>query len=231
MINVWLLWTLVLIVVWLVVYVRLPLDQRRKMLKVSFVTSLLGLTEPLFVPEYWNPPSLFDLAARTGFDVESLIFSFGVGGLVVVLYDYFFSVRGVAMAVCERHSSRHRMHYVALAAGPILFVAFLLVPGLSPIYAAALAMTIGAFAVWCCRPDLMRKMITSAFLFMMFYFGYFLVLIMLDARFVDQVWNSSAISGWRVFGVPAEELLFAFTFGLYWSSVYEHAAWRKLIRV
>lgn len=50
------------------------------MLYVSFLTSLLGLTEPIFVPKYWNPPSLFNLAQNTGFDIESLLFSFGIGG-------------------------------------------------------------------------------------------------------------------------------------------------------
>lgn len=40
---------------------------------------LLGFTEPLFVPAYWNPPTLFDLAQRTGFDIESLIFTFAIG--------------------------------------------------------------------------------------------------------------------------------------------------------
>jgi len=46
----------------------------------SWLTALFGLTEPRFVPEYWNPPSLFDLAQCTGFDIESLIFCFGIGG-------------------------------------------------------------------------------------------------------------------------------------------------------
>lgn len=46
---------------------------------VSLATAFFGLTEPLFVPEYWNPPTLFDLAQRTGFDLESLIFCFGIG--------------------------------------------------------------------------------------------------------------------------------------------------------
>lgn len=43
-----------------------------------------GLTEPLFVPEYWMPPSLFDLALNTDFDIESLIFYFGIGGIGAV---------------------------------------------------------------------------------------------------------------------------------------------------
>lgn len=59
------------------------------MMVVSLWTSLLGLTEPLFVPEYWAPPSLFDLASRTGFDIESFIFSFAIGGIAVVIYEHF----------------------------------------------------------------------------------------------------------------------------------------------
>ncbi len=217
-------------VIWAVVYVRLSGDQRRKMFKVSLVTSVLGFTEPLFVPEYWSPPSLFDLAARTGFDIESVIFSFGVGGLVVVMYEYFFPVHEMAVTADEHLVSRHRWHYAALGAGPAMFVLLMLVTDLNPIYAAVLAMTAGALATGYCRSDLIRKMIVSAFLFTAFYGGYFMVLILMDNRFVDQVWNPATISGWRVLGMPVEELLFAFTFGLYWSSIYEHAAWRKLIR-
>jgi hypothetical protein len=62
-------------------------ELRGEMLRVSAATSLLGLSEPIFVPEYWNPPSLFDLAARTGFDLESLVFCFAIGGIGAVLYN------------------------------------------------------------------------------------------------------------------------------------------------
>ena len=57
------------------------------MLRASLLTMPFGLTEALFVPRYWDPPSLFDLAQRTGFDIESLIFSFGIGGVGSVLYN------------------------------------------------------------------------------------------------------------------------------------------------
>ena len=49
----------------------------------------LGLSEPLFVPGYWNPPSLFNLAQKTGFDIESILFSFAIGGIGSVLYRIF----------------------------------------------------------------------------------------------------------------------------------------------
>lgn len=40
------------------------------MAAVSLGTMPLGLTEPLFVPAYWNPPTLWDLARQVGFDLE-----------------------------------------------------------------------------------------------------------------------------------------------------------------
>ena len=79
----WMILSLILLAVWGVVYLALRGREggRKKMLVVSSFTALLGLTEPLFVPEYWSPPSLFDLALRFGFDIESLIFAFAVGGI------------------------------------------------------------------------------------------------------------------------------------------------------
>ena len=95
---IWFVWSLALIGVWLLVYV-LYKNGRKRMLWASLYTMPFGLTEPIFVPEYWNPPSLFDLAQRTGFDIESLIFCFGIGGLGVVLYDFIFKVRHESMSV------------------------------------------------------------------------------------------------------------------------------------
>lgn len=31
-------------------------------------------------------------------------------------------------------------------------------------------------------------------------------------------------------GIPLEELMFAFTFGMMWSSAYEHILWYKLMK-
>ncbi len=99
---IWFVWSLGLVLVWLLVYL-FNKPARKRMLWASLLTMPFGLTEPLFVPEYWNPPSLFDLAARTGFDLESLIFCFGIGGLGIVLYDLIFKVRHEAMSPDEKH--------------------------------------------------------------------------------------------------------------------------------
>lgn len=45
--------------------------------------------------------------------------------------------------------------------------------------------------------------------------------------YIESVWNLPALGGGLVYGVPLEELLFGFGFGLYWSSVYEHFTWSE----
>ena len=82
---VWLIWSVLFLVPWVWLYLANP-GHRKVIWRTSLVTALVGLTEPLYVPRYWNPPSLFSLAQRTGFDIESLIFAFAVGGIGCALY-------------------------------------------------------------------------------------------------------------------------------------------------
>ena len=198
------------------------------MLIVSLWTSLLGLTEPLFVTEYWSPPSLFNLALKIGFDIESLIFSFGIGGLAVVLYEKIFNTKHETVPLHVRHSSRHRYHLWTIASAPVIFIVLLLATNLNPIYSAAIAMVAGGLFTWYCRPDLKRKMFASALIFLALYFVYFLTLIALYPGYVQRVWNLEAISGVLILGIPLEELMFALSFGFLWSSIYEHLTWRKI---
>ena len=78
-------WSLILLLIWLVVFI-VQKSQHVKMMTMSIGTAPLGLSEPLFYPDYWFPPTLFRLGEATGFDIESLIFSFAVGGLTSSLF-------------------------------------------------------------------------------------------------------------------------------------------------
>jgi Lycopene cyclase len=215
--------------IWAAVYASIRNRQsRREMLTVSLWTSLLGLTEFLFVPAYWTPPSLFDLARKTHFDIESLLFSFAIGGLAVVIYEWFFPVRHLAMSSTERHLPRHRFHILALLSAPVIFVLLATTTNLNPIYSTILALAGGGICACYCRPDLIPKMLSSAILFLGLYFAYFLSLVTVYPDYVREVWNLRVISGILVLGVPLEELLFAFTLGFTWSSIYEHLKWQRV---
>jgi len=225
--NEWLVFSLILLGIWFVIFI-LNKYNRKQMLIVSLLTMPFGLTEPLFVPEYWNPPSLFNLATRIGFDIESLIFCFAVGGIATVLYETIFKKKHLKMSKHEMHKKRHRFHLLALFSSVIVFLPLQIFTNLNPIYSASISMFIGGIAVILCRPDLKKKVLVGGALFLGLYFVFFLLFNLVYPDLVQEVWNLSAISGILFLGIPIEELIFAFTFGMMWSSVYEHIWWNKL---
>lgn len=224
---VWLVWSSVFLVPWLAAFAAFP-RHRSAMLWSSLFTTPFGLTEPLFVPEYWSPPSLFDLARTTGFDIESLIFCFGIGGIGAVLYNLLTGRELRAVPAAEQRSSRHRLHRWSLATPFVVFPLLYLFPW-NPIYPAIAAMVLGAIAAIFCRPDLARKTWVGALLFLGYYTLFLLGLEWTAPGYIERVWNLAALSGLNVGGFPIEELLFAAAFGGYWAGVYDHFTWQKIL--
>lgn len=223
---VWLVWSSAFLLPWAVLYWRSP-SHRRAMLWASWFTTPFGLTEPLFVPSYWNPPSLFGLAQRTGFDMESLIFCFGIGGVGAVAVNTLTGRITVPVDQAERHHPRHRLHRWVLLA-PFVTFALLLPFGWNPIYSGVIAMVTGAFASAWCRPDLGRHMLLGALVFLLYYMVFLTGMeVTAPPGYIERVWNLDALSGIVLGFMPLEELLFATAFGGYWAGVYEHFTWRR----
>ena len=220
---VWLLWSAAFLGLWSVLFVA-NRQKRRAMWYTSLVTALFGITEPIFVPRYWNPPSLFELARRTGFDIESFIFAFAVGGIGMILYATLTRRERMPIEVEHRGENRHRLHRLALV-GPLVLLAPGFVLPWNPIYPSLLALALGALAAVVCRPDLARNTLVGGALFLGLYAVFMLGLRWLAPGYIEAVWNLPALSGVLIYGIPLEELVFGLTFGMYWSGVYEHVTW------
>lgn len=225
--NPWLTFSSIFLLVWLIIFL-FKKELRKEMFYVGLFTMPFGLTEPLFVPEYWNPPSLFNLAAKTGFDIESLIFSFAIGGIGAVIYGMFFKIKYKKMSKHEIHNKRHMFHLLTLIFPIIVFIFLYFLTSLNPIYSASIAMFIGTLLTLYCRPDLKKNIFISGLMFFFLYLIFFFFFNLIYPELVKEIWNLSAISGILILGVPMEELLFAFTFGMLWGSVYEHIKWYKV---
>jgi hypothetical protein len=221
---VWLAWSSAFLVPWIALFLARPAF-RREMVKLSAATSLLGLTEPIFVPKYWNPPSLLDLAQRTGFDLESLIFCFAIGGIGAVGYNALARRELRPIPEAYRHGLRHRYHRLSLAAPFVAFPPLFLLPW-NPIYAGIAALAIGGVANVLCRPDLTRNTLLGGTLFAGLYAVFMILLILAAPGYVEQVWNLPALSGLRLGAIPLEEVAFGFGFGMYWTGIYEHFTWQ-----
>ena len=226
---VWFIWSLIILGVWMVIYL-IKKDYRKKMLKMSWITMPFGLTEPLFVPEYWSPPSLFDLAENTGFDIESLIFSFAIGGIGTVIYNLIFKSKFIEVPPTERSHARHSLHSYILFVPVFVFAGLSFFTDLNHIYCGIIAMFLGGLATLYCRPDLKEKIWVSGILFTALYFVYFGSILPFFPNYVELYWNLENLTHVLILGIPIEELLFAFTFGMYWSGLYEHLFWRKLMK-
>ena len=225
----WLIWSLFILLFWLIIYI-VKKDIRKIMLTASWWTMPLGLTEPLFVPEYWNPPSLFNLAQTTGFDIESLIFSFAIGGIGCVLYNIVTKSKLQPIEEAEKSHKRHRFHKYIMSVPVLVFLGMALFTNLNHIYCGVAGLFAGAITALWCRPDLKLKIWVGGILFTILYFIYFTSLRLVYPDYVEMVWNFNQISGILIVGIPLEEYLFAFTFGMYWSSLYEHTHWFKLVK-
>lgn len=226
---VYLKWSFLLLAVWLVIYWA-DAAGRRSLVTLGLGTMPFSLTEPLFVPSYWNPPTLFDLARRTGFDIESVIFAFSVGGIAGSLYKLLLRGHHEKVAAAQKHDGQHGLHRFALATPLAIFPLLYLIAGWNPIYAGIAAMAMGAVAAGLCRPDLWRQIAIGGLSFLLVYFVFFQTLISVNTGYVEAVWNLRALSGVVILGVPMEELLFAASLGMMWSGLYEHLTWTRWVR-
>lgn len=225
---VWLIWSTAFLLPWIALYLGNPL-LRPAMWRASLATSLFGLSEPIFVPAYWLPPSLFDLAQRTRFDIESVIFSFAIGGIGAVLYNALSRTHLVRVAAPTRREPLHRFHRAALVVPAVAFVPLALLPW-NAIYAAVTALLLGAAASVTCRPHLAKKTLVGGVLFLGIYALFMLGLAWTAPGYIAQVWNLPALSGLLVYDIPIEEFMFGAAFGVYWTSVYEHLTWTESVR-
>ena len=225
---VWLFWSSAFLVPWIVLYVASNARHKAEIWWGSIFMAPFGLTQFMFVPEYWDPPSLLELARKTGFDIESIIFSFAIGGIGTGLYNALMRKRLEAFDPQERKVGQHRWHRWALATPFAWFPILYFLPW-NPIYAGIAAMVLGAIAGVLCRPDLKSNTLVGGMLFLGLYTVFLLGLKWSAPGYIEQVWNLEALSGVLIYGLPLEELLFGFSFGLVWTGIHEHFTWKRSV--
>jgi hypothetical protein len=183
----------------------------------TLIATPLALTSLLFVPQYWTPPSLFDLDQRIRVGIEDFLWAAAVGGIASVVGELFLRER-----LGQLRKSRHKRHFTPFALVVVVFVALYFGLHWKTMNATIVSFTVGALALGYLRRDLVPLMLTSAVSFTVLYFVLFFSLLVLYPQFVQRYYNLPNLLGIYVFGVPIEELLFAATGGAVWSVAYEY---------
>jgi len=201
--------------VWVLIF-GLRKDLRKEMIFGSLLGLPFGLTEFLFIPEYWNPPTLFNLVEKIGFSIEGLCFSFIVAGIASVIYEAVDRKKTVAI-----RSSR-KLNIIPFVLLIAVFIGLEFIFPDKTIYNAAIASIIAALVMAIRRRDLIMQIVVSAIVFTILYFLLFLVFNRLFPEFVSTIYVLENFWGIMVLGVPLEEIMFAFSLGACWSVFYEY---------
>jgi len=143
---------LILFLFWLSFFV-LRKDLRREIIFGSLLALPFGFIEYLFVPEYWNPPSFFNLIGKFGIGLESFFFFFTVGGIAAVIYEVINRKKTVKFRL------GHKFFFGPYLVAILIFVFLELLFSGQTIYNLIISSLIGATMIAVKRKDLIVQII------------------------------------------------------------------------
>ena len=209
---------LIFALVWLVLFIRHP-----ALRACSLISGLLflpaGLTQALFVPDYWDPKVIFKIGGR--FDLESLLFAFFTGGIASILYPACFNLRPYAVPGSKSALVKY-LFWIFPALGALLLIVASANIRMekSLIYIAFAVLAFGVMHMFAVRPDLIITGMWGALLFCGMYSMIAIGIVWIFPDFISTTWKGSRLFKYHVLGIPLEEYLYSALFGALWSTVY-----------
>jgi lycopene cyclase-like protein len=189
----------------------------------SLIAAPMALTNILFVPQYWTPPSLFNLDKKIRIGIEDFLWAAAVGGIASVIAEIILKER-----LSKLRSSARKRHYAPFIVVVVVFIALEVWHSNKTIYNTIIAFAVGAVVIAFLRSDLLPSMLIGAASFAALYFALFLIFLALYPEFVQRYYNIPNLLGIYVLDVPIEELLFAASGGAIWSVAYEYVQGYRL---
>lgn len=191
----------------------------------TLIAAPLALTSVLFVPQYWIPPSLFDLDQKIRVGIEDFLWAAAVGGIASVIGEIWLREKLTAI-----RKLRHKRHYGPFILIVVVFVVLEVWHKNKTMDNTIISFALGAFVLAYLRRNLIPLMFHGTASFTILYFALFSCVLSLYPQFVQRYYNLGDLLGVFIHGVPIEELLFAATGGAIWSVAYEYVFGYRLER-
>jgi len=215
-------------IVWLIAFF-LRKDLRKPMIwsglyYMLVVTILVIIWKILFsfsmaqsgiIPNYWDPDTLFDLERTIGYSIEDALFMFFAGGIATFIYEFIFRKK-----IEVKKSYKH--HLKAPIIGLVIATLVAAFIPINLIYSLIAFGLVGALTIWLERKDLVKHSLFGGFAFLITYFAAFLLFNLLFPDFVNTIYHLENTTNIFIINVPLEELLYAISFGMLWSPIYEY---------
>ena len=199
-----------ILVAWAVLVAFAP-QSRRAILWASIAFGHIGpLVEYWHGRTYWYPQYTLEVViGNWRFGVEDYLFAFAYAGFCAGVFDVICRWWGRA-AITEFNM---RGFALLLASGPVFVLSMLIVAallGISTFYATVVSSMLAATAILVMRPELLwPAAISLASIVSLSWFSWWAGFLRLFPGIIDDWWNSDALSGVLLAGVPIEEPLWA----------------------
>ncbi len=207
--------------VWLVLLLRRK-DLRKEIISFSILGGIAGpLSELWYLRDYWKPELMFDW--KIGF--EDFLFGFFIAGIAASLYEEVF-----AKHFTKRRSKQKYRYLLAMSLGLLLaLIMNTLTLGfkVNTIYASSIGFLVLSLIILIKRRDLLVDAVISGLLVGLFMFLSYMVLLAIFPQLIHKWWYLENISNILILGVPIEELLWAFSWGMLAGPAYEFFAGLK----
>jgi hypothetical protein len=199
--------SMVLLMLFATGYIISPKKQRRLLLISALLSTPFSFASVFFVPEYWNPVRIAPFVVG----IEDLLFSFSTGGIVWMLATWSLHNYIDTELRLQRTIKRYFIYIVSGTAVNVM----LYILGVGVMTATLIGILLVATALFLLRRKFWPLIITGMIGFVIFYFVIIKVIFMLFPAFPPQ-WTTENLWGFRVWGVPIEEVIWAMVYGAVW---------------
>lgn len=198
--------SLYFLAIWFFFFWKWP-NRRLPMVIIGTLFIGLGLFAEYFwwLTDWWHPQT----ATGTKIGFEDIILSFTLPGISVLVYKFFFKKdldrkfelnKSIFLAAVRRFLPPFLVSFGSTA---ILFF----VLHVHSVISTSVGMLISSFMVLTRRKDLLPAMLWSAFLMVAVSVPAYFVFIFLSPGSIDAFWNFSQITGYKLIGIPIEDIL------------------------
>lgn len=228
--------SLATVLVWILCFL-LNAAGRRRQVVLSVLFSVAGaFSELLYIPDYWHPNTIWQLYlnSRSYISLEDFIFAFAVMGIMSSLPDAILRRAQISLPTTIAPSAIVQM-LANLAAVGLVSVGLWLA-GINSIFATSAAMICASSAILLVRGSwfllklsLMSALAMLAAMFVIYWIGFFFVA---DSEAIlKATWSLYGTSfGIRVLRVPLPELVWAFSFGSFFSLLFQTDRFNRITK-
>lgn len=208
----WLVYNITLSFLWLILFLKRK-DLRQEMLFMGFLVGIVGPISEFWYKDYWQPAYAFGFIPR----LEDFLFGFFIGGIGATIYEEIFAKKLIKRTGRVPH---WLMWSLACAVVAILII-FNNILGINSIYASFIAFILLIFVIWRRRPDLIQDSILSGVFLAVISIIFYLFYLRIYPNIIQDWWRLDNISGIFVLGIPIEEPIWFFLWGMVGGPLYE----------